>query len=410
MKIKPPVIQVIKLADLKPWAKNPRKGHAVDAISRSIKEMGYLAPIIIQKGTRRILAGHGRFEALKKSGATEVPCIVADLDDAKADLYTIADNRLAEVAEWDMPALASLLKEFEANQTDATITGFDAEELETLANWMPEDEREEQAPTPALPAAPVSKLGDLWELGAHRLLCGDATAPADVAKLMGDARAGLMNTDPPYGIAYDSKALHVNGAEYEPIVSDGLNGQGLQAFLESAIRAALPYLTETAAFYLWHPMLTQGTFFAAAAAADILIYRQIIWSKPQMIFGRGEYHWKHELCFYGWRRGCRPPFYGERNQVTVWEIGYDGNRNERDHPTQKPAKLFEIPLLNHTRTGEACYEPFCGSGSQLIAAQKLGRRCFALEIEPRYADVCALRWQNFTGKKAKNLTRPGITL
>ena len=145
-------------------------------------------------------------------------------------------------------------------------------------------------------------------------------------------------------------------------------------------------------------MLTQGTFFAAAAAADILVNRQIIWVKPAFVFGRGDYHWKHELCFYGWVRGDKPPFYGERNQHTIWEIGRE---NDGIHPTQKPVEIFEIPICNHTLRGEICYEPFAGSGSQVIACEKLNRKCYGMEIDEHYCDVIVQRWEDYTGKKAE---------
>ena len=223
---------------------------------------------------------------------------------------------------------------------------------------------------------------------------------------MAGEKAVLMNTDPPYGIDYIQlkKGIPGSGFRFSNDVVDAdiendtfASDDQLQAFLEAAIRTAVPHLTENTAFYLWHPMLTQGTFFAAAA--DILIHRQIIWVKPGFVLTRsGMYHWKHELCFYGWRRGHVPPWYGIKSQVSVWPIGRDSDH--ANHPTQKPVELFAIPMRNHSQKGEICYEPFAGSGSQFIAGEQLGRRVYGLEIEPRYCDVIVARWEKLTGKKA----------
>lgn len=272
---------------------------------------------------------------------------------------------------------------------------------------------------PELGGTTVSRTGDIWTLGQHKILCGDSTKKDDVDRLMNGETAVLMNTDPPYGVSYGDiansrlRAIHKAKGElfddydeqsYAPIINDDLSGEKLQKFLEDAIRCALPHLSKTAAFYLWHPMLTQGTFFAAAVAvADILIHRQIIWVKPSLIMGRGDYHWRHELCFYGWVQGNRLPWYGNRKQDTVWQIGRE---NDKIHPTQKPTELFCIPLRNHTVPGEICYEPFSGSGSQIIAAEMLGRRCRAIEIEPKYCDVAVIRWERFVGDRA-SLERNG---
>lgn len=240
----------------------------------------------------------------------------------------------------------------------------------------------------------------------HRLLVGDSTKAEDVERVMGGEKAGLMNTDPPYGIKQDVQANYdaansVDGTnrknQFTEIANDALTGEELQAFLEDCIRTSLPHLTDTPAFYLWHPMLTQGTFFAAAAAAaaDILIHRQIIWVKPHFIFGRGDYHWKHELCFYGWIKGQRCPWLGERNQSSVWEFNIG---EVKIHPTQKPVELFAAPIVNHLNTGEIAYEPFAGSGPQFIAAEQLGRRCFGLEIEPKF---CAVILERMTDQGCK---------
>jgi DNA modification methylase len=227
----------------------------------------------------------------------------------------------------------------------------------------------------------------------------------------------LMQTDPPYGVDYANDERPNPGVAKPRVAKprvakprvandDLMDGPKLQAFLEAAIKAALPHLDKHAAFYLWHPMLTQGTFFAAAAAAaaaaDILIHRQIIWAKPVLLLGRGDYHWKHELCFYGWVRGNRPPFYGPRSQTTVWEIASvsQAERKEMNHATPKPVAIWLPPIENHTKPNEVMYEPFSGSGSQIIAAETTGRRCYAMELSPNYVDVAVRRWQQFTGKRA----------
>ena len=219
-------------------------------------------------------------------------------------------------------------------------------------------------------------------IGDATLYLGDCK---DILPSLGQVDAVV--TDPPYGIDYDSAQLHRNETHYDAIEKDDLKDDEYQSWLESCFLIWADVLVENAAWYLWHPMLTQGYFAAAAAAADVLISRQIIWVKPQFIFGRGEYHWQHELCFFGWRKGHRPPFYGEHNQVTVWEIGYDGNRNDRYHPTQKPAGLWKAPMLNHTKRGAICAEPYAGSGTQFVAAEQLGRICYGMEIEPKYVAV-----------------------
>ncbi len=250
----------------------------------------------------------------------------------------------------------------------------------------------------AFTAEPVEKLAE------HRILAGDCTSESVVARLMDGARAVLMNTDPPYGVNYGDiansrtraaakkkgqPATDYESQPYDDIENDDLDGAELQAFLEKAIKAALPALCENPAFYLWHPMLTQGAFFAAAAAAaDILIHRQIIWAKPSLILGRGDYHWKHELCFYGWIRGKRCAWLAGHDQTTVWEMGRE---NDKVHPTQKPVELFTRPIQNHTHAGDVVYEPFSGSGSQFVAAEQTGRLCYGLDIIPKYVAVALER-------------------
>jgi DNA modification methylase len=403
---------------IKPYEKNPRHNEqAVEAVAASIREFGFRQPIVVD-GDGVIICGHTRWKAAQRLGLERVPVHVAtDLTPAQVKAYRLADNATGELAEWDLGLLGIELAELEGMGVDLGLLGLSDKLLADLSREAKAGLTEPDD-VPEAPKKAITRPGDLWLLGEHRLLCGDSTVAEDVGRLFeGGERGSLMNTDPPYGINYDVQTNYDAANEVDktsrrsrnkPIQGDRMDGAELQAFLEGAIRAAVPHLEETAAFYLWHPMLTQGTFFAAAAAAaDILIHRQIIWVKGHFIFGRGDYHWQHELCFYGWRRGHRCPFYGERNQTTIWQIGMERGK---EHPTQKPVELFAIPLRNHTRSGEVCYEPFAGSGPQFIAAEQLGRRCFGVEIEPLYCDVVVRRWEEFTARKAERRPQPGAAV
>ena len=395
-------IEHLAIDRLIPYARNSRthSDEQVAQVAASIREFGFTNPVLID-GDGGIIAGHGRVMAARKLGMDKVPCIrLAHLTEAQKRAYVIADNKLALNSGWDDQMLALEFKDLQDMGFDLELTGFglgDIDELLAELDATPEGATDADE-TPAVQADAVSQPGDVWLLGKHRIMCGDSTDGGSVALLMDGKKAALMQTDPPYGIAYVENAKSKGQAEaHADIENDDLDGEKLQEFLESTIRAALSSLRDNCAFYLWHPMLTQGTFFAAAAAADILIHRQIIWQKPSMVFGRGDYHWQHELCFYGWRRGNRPPFYGQRNQTTLWAVGRE---TSKEHPTAKPVDLWKPPIENHTKAGEVIYEPFSGSGSQIIAAEQTGRICYAMELSPNYVDVAVRRWQQYTGKRA----------
>ena len=391
----------VRAGDLTPNPKNWRthpKAQA-DALRGILAEVGYADALLARElpdGSLILVDGHLRAETTPEQ---EVPVLVLDIDEAEADKLLLSLDPLAALAETNAVALDALLREVDTGSEGLQQMYAD---LADAAELYQDDKEVVEDEVPEPPADPITKPGDLWLLGDHRLLCGDSTKAEDVERLMAGAKAKLCQTDPPYGIAYVSNAQSKGQAtSHVEIENDELDGEKLQAFLEATICAAVPWLEDNCAFYLWHPMLTQGTFFAAAAAADILIHRQIIWCKPSLVFGRGDYHWQHELCFYGWRKGHRPEFYGERNQTTLWHIGRE---TSKDHPTAKPVAIWEPPFRNHTTKGEVVYEPFSGSGSQLIAAEQLGRKCYGMEISPQYCDVIVKRWETLTGKKA---TREG---
>ncbi len=391
-------IEVLPTDSLVPYARNARthSDDQVAAVARSIERFGFTNPVLID-AQGGIVAGHGRVLAAKRLGLGSVPCLRAGwLTEAEKRAYVLADNQLATMAGWDDDLLAGELRALQGENFDLSLLGFADDELAELL-MEPTTGKTDADATPPVQDEAITRLGDVWVLGRHRIMCGDSTVPNHVEMLMMQEKAALMQTDPPYGIAYVENAKSKGqAADHADIENDDLDGEKLQAFLEEVIRAALPSLRVDCAFYLWHPMLTQGTFFAAAAA-DVLIHRQIIWCKPSLVFGRGDYHWQHELCFYGWRRGHRPPFYGARNQTTLWQVGRE---TSKEHPTAKPVDLWRPPIENHTRAGEVMYEPFSGSGSQIIAAEQTGRRCYAMELSPVYVDVAVRRWQNFTGQRA----------
>jgi site-specific DNA-methyltransferase (adenine-specific) len=253
----------------------------------------------------------------------------------------------------------------------------------------------------------VTQPGDVWLLGNQRLVCGDSTDPAVIALACEGRKARLLHTDPPYGVSYVAtkngiprSGFRNASAEYGDIANDDLQGEKLQAFLESVFHACLPNLDHPA-IYLWHAQIggQQDPTAAAMASIDALIHRVIIWAKPGFVLTRsGMYHWAHEPCFYGWIRGQQPTWLGDKSQRTIWEIGRDG---VQPHPTAKPVELFAIPMRNHLHRGELALEPFAGSGSQVIAAEQLERRCAAIEFEPRYCDVIVARWETLTGRKAE---------
>lgn len=413
-------IELWPLSKIKPYARNPRiNDSAVDAVAASIRQFGFRKPIVVdRKGV--IVCGHTCLRAAEQLGLAKAPVHVArDLSAEQVQAYRIADNRAAELAEWDWKLLGVELGELKAADYDVAALGLGEDWLaRAMGGGRGGATDPDDAPAP--PAKPTTRPGDLYLLGEHRLLCGDSTNADDVLRATNGEPAGLMNTDPPYGVAYANDE-RPNPGVAKPrvakprVANDVLADEALQAFLERAFAAASNNaLKPRAAWYLWHADLTQGFFAAAAAAANVVLHRQIIWVKPVLLLGRGQYHWKHEPCFMGWVKGNTPPDYGEgngeRTQTTVWEVGTVSNQDRKqfDHSTPKPVALFEIPIVKHLKPGEVCYEPFAGSGPQFIAAEQLGRRCFGIEIEPKYCDVIVARWEAFTGKKAERL-RDGQT-
>lgn len=386
-----------KLSDLVPWEHNPKRmtRKQAEGLRLSIERFGFAVPFLVSPDGD-IYDGHQRqtlMGAIKQYGPNAVVDVRVssrplDDDERRELVVRLKQNQ----AGWDFDMLPNLYEREELLEW-----GFEPEELGMFA-----DEPQGEDPGAQVDKAEELrekwgvKTGDLWGMGEHRLICGDCTDAAVVERVMGGERAALFATDPPYGANAGNIGFTAQRDELELITNDDLVDTTMQRWLETVFCTWVPVLNENAAWYLWHPMLTQG-YFAAAAAAAVIIHRQIIWVKEQFIFGRGDYHWQHELCFFGWIQGHRPPFYGERNQSTVWRVPWGVKRSEIGHPTAKPSELWDAPIRNHTKPGEICAEPFCGSGAQIIACERLGRRCRAVEIAPRYVAVALQRFYDMTG-------------
>ncbi len=381
------------VGDLIPYARNARTHSAaqVAMIAGSIREFGFTNPVLVD-GANGIIAGHGRVMAAGKLGLATVPVIeLAHLSEAQKRAYILADNKLAEQAGWDRELLALELGELRDMAVDLASLGFDAGELDALFRAGEADPREDEVPP--LPAVPVSRPGDLWILGSHRLICGDATDAATVSRLLGGVQPHLMVSDPPYGVAYDPEWRNRVGASETKRTGKVLNDH------RADWREAWALFPGDVA-YVWHGALHATTVAESLVATDFAIRSQIIWAKERLVLSRGDYHWQHEPCWYAVRTKGKGHWTGDRKQTTVWNIASRDQDAVTVHGTQKPVECMRRPMLNNSSPGHSVYEPFCGSGTSVIAAETCGRQCFAVELDPAYVDVAVQRWQAFTGLDA----------
>ncbi|MEJ8570758.1 site-specific DNA-methyltransferase [Microbaculum marinum] len=385
------------LDELVPYARNARthSDAQVAGIAGSIREFGFTNPVLIaEDGT--LIAGHGRVLAARKLGMETVPAIVlAGLSETQRRALVLADNRIALNAGWDDDLLALELTDLKEAGFDLGLTGFDAGELRQLLEDGPGTGLTDEDSAPDVPEEPVTRPGDLILLGDHRLLCGDATKPDDVARLLGGARPHLMVTDPPYGVDYDPNWRNEAG-----VSSTSRTGKVANDDRANWQEAWTLFSGDTA--YVWHAAIHATTVAESLIACGFDIRAQIVWSKNRFALGRGDYHWQHEPCWYAVRKGTRSHWQGSRNQSTIWAIAAAGAEDAATrHGTQKPVEAMRRPIVNNSERGDAVYEPFCGSGTTLIAAETVGRNCLAMELDPAWCDVIVRRWQEFTGKAAK---------
>jgi site-specific DNA-methyltransferase (adenine-specific) len=388
-------IKVQKTEDLIPYEKNPRHNEgAITAVAKSIEKFGFKVPIVVG-ASNVIVNGHTRLKAAKYLGLKEVPTIIADdLTPEQIKAFRLADNKVGEIATWDEELLNAELDELADLDLDFDMTefGFDLPDIEGEEVEVIEDEFEEE-----LPAEPISKLGDIYQLGRHRLMCGDSTNSLEVEKLMGNKKADLLITDPPYNVAYEGK-----GKEALTIKNDSKETNEFHSFLYEAFSAAINNMKLGSSFYVWYASSEVVNFHTALEEAGFLVKQELIWNKNSMVLSRQDYHWKHEPCLYGWASGGSHSWYSDRKQTTI--LNFDRPTVNKEHPTMKPVALFDYQIKNSSKQGDCILDLFGGSGTTLIACEQNEREAYLMELDPRYVDVIIARWEAFTGEVAVKIS------
>jgi DNA modification methylase len=380
-----------------PYARNSRTHNEaqVAQIAASIREFGWTNPVLLD-GDNGIIAGHGRVLAAQKLGATEVPTIeLSHMDANQKRAYIIADNKLALNAGWDNEMLVTEFLDLKSVGYDLNLTGFSLDEINELNPEVIEGLTDDDA-VPEPPDEPKSKLGDIYTLGNHRLMCGDSTSIDAVNKLTKGDGVDIFLTDPPYNVAYEGGTK-----DKLTIQNDSMSDEQFRQFLRDAFVTADTVMKKGAVFYIWHSDSEGYNFRGACKDAGWTVRQCLIWKKSALIFGRQDYQWKHEPCLYGWKDGAGHLWAADRKQTTILE--FDRPVRNGEHPTMKPLALFEYQMLNNTKGGDIVLDLFGGSGTALIAAEKHGRHAYLMELDPKYCDVIVKRWEDFTGKTAELL-------
>ena len=388
----------MRMEDIHPYQNNPRKNNqAVEAVAESIRQCGYVAPIIVDEDNV-ILAGHTRYKALKQLCYTEAEVVVkAGLSEEQKRKYRLLDNKTNELAEWDYDLLAD------------ELDGLDFGDLQL--DWgvgQKEPEVVEDNYTPEPPEEPKSKLGQVYQLGRHRLMCGDSTNPDDVEKLMNGELADMLLTDPPYNVNYEGSAGKIQ--------NDNMDDSSFREFLRLAFFCAQKSMKPGAAFHIWHADSEGYNFRGACRDVGLIVRQCLIWVKNSLVLGRQDFQWQHEPCLYGenpldeeefdqhepalygWKGGAAHHWYKNRKQTTV--LQFDRPTASTEHPTMKPVLLFNYEMLCNSKEGDIVLDLFAGSGTTIIAAEQNGRTAYCMEYDPKYVDVIIDRWEKLTGEKA----------
>jgi DNA modification methylase len=395
----PQALEHINTELLIPYARNSRTHslEQIQQIANSIREFGFTNPVLIDSDNG-IIAGHGRVMAAQNLALSKVPCLrLAYLTEAQKRAYIIADNQLALNSGWDEAMLKAELQDLQAIEFDLDLLGFDVEFLEDMLEEEPLENTNDADAVPDVPVNPVTKMGDVWLLGNHRLMCGDSTSADCVTTLLGGGMPHLMVTDPPYGVEYDAEWRNFAMRSSGTVIGGRAIGKVLNDDKADWREAWALFPGEVA--YIWHAPTRTHEVVASLHSCDFELRSLIIWAKNTLVISRCHYHPKHEQCWYAVKKGGTGHWNGDRTQTTVWDVPKP-KKSETGHSTQKPVECMRKPIENNSRPGDEIYEPFSGSGTTIIAAEQTKRICYAMELSPNYVDMAVTRWQNFTGKQA----------
>lgn len=424
--IKPEICD-INMADLKPAPYNPRdiSNDALSGLRHSLEKFGYVDLLVVNKRNMRIISGHQRYKILQTDGVETVTAILVDVDEIQEQAMNVTLNSPEITGQWTaalIPLLERLRNEASEDYINLRLKNLRDSVgdmgVESLGDGktLPDD-------IPQPPENTITQKGDLWILGNHRLLCGDSTSDEDVERLMDGHKASLFATDPPYCVDYTGADRPNGGRDWSNVYHE-IDIPDAVDFMRKFYKAGLKHIQEGTALYLWHASKRRSDIEGICKELGILIHQEIVWVKPCVILTYSFYSWRHEPCLLMWIKGNKPDYKPKNKSIgsvwtvgylrsgdpltpeyhtDVWELDWEGKKRNPgiEHPTVKPTEVFAIPMRVHTTPGDICYEPFSGSGSQLIAGERLNRRVFAMEIEPFFCDVAIRRWEEFTGKKAQ---------
>lgn len=377
-------MQLVDIHKLIPYVNNART-HNVQQINKlrsSLREFGFINPVIIDRDFN-VIAGHGRIMAAKEEGINEVPCVFVDyLTEAQKKAYILADNRMAMDAGWDEELLKVEIEALQAEDFDLSLTGFDESELAGFFDTSDDAKDDDFDVDAELEKPPVTKSGDLWLLGNHRLLCGDSTREESYTLLMNGKKANLVVTDPPYNVNYQGTAGKIK--------NDNLENDKFYQFLFDAFTGMEKAMADDASIYVFHADTEGLNFRKAFADAGFYLSGTCIWKKQSLVLGRSPYQWQHEPCLFGWKKNGKHQWYSDRKQTTIWE--FDKPKKNGDHPTMKPVPLIAYPIKNSSMSNCIVLDPFGGSGSTLIACEQINRICHTIELDEKYCDVIVKRY------------------